>query len=150
MPLIYVDVIEGRTPGEIQTVLDAIHEVVVEARALTNSFLGARHRNERQLSVSLWDALDLFENGVRRDPRERTGTGHTKTSIECCHSVRAAQTWWPGAGSNRRPSAFQAEAKSKARRLCWSSRTNWTNLEGQEHAIQISQRMRSGWMRTNP
>jgi phenylpyruvate tautomerase PptA (4-oxalocrotonate tautomerase family) len=31
MPLIYVDVIEGRTPTEIQTLLDAIHDAVVEA-----------------------------------------------------------------------------------------------------------------------
>jgi phenylpyruvate tautomerase PptA (4-oxalocrotonate tautomerase family) len=31
MPLLYVDVIEGRTPAEIQVLLDAIHEAVVEA-----------------------------------------------------------------------------------------------------------------------
>ncbi len=31
MPLLYVDVIEGRTPAEIQALLDAIHEAVVEA-----------------------------------------------------------------------------------------------------------------------
>ncbi len=33
-----------------------------------------------------------------------------KPFIECHHSVRAAQTRWPGPGSNRRPSAFQADA----------------------------------------
>ena len=27
-------------------------------------------------------------------------------------------SWWPGPGSNRRPSAFQADAKSEARRWC--------------------------------
>jgi hypothetical protein len=31
MPLIYVDVIEGRTPAEVQALLDAIHEAVLEA-----------------------------------------------------------------------------------------------------------------------
>jgi hypothetical protein len=31
MPLLYVDIIEGRTPAEIQTLLDAIHDAVVEA-----------------------------------------------------------------------------------------------------------------------
>jgi hypothetical protein len=33
------------------------------------------------------------------------------------------------AGIDRRRSAFQAEAKSGAIRLCWSSGTNWTNLQ---------------------
>jgi hypothetical protein len=32
--------------------------------------------------------------------------------------------------------SFQAEAKSEASRLCWSSWTNWTRLEGSEHAIR--------------
>jgi len=31
MPLIYVDVIEGRTPAEVQALLDAIHEAMLEA-----------------------------------------------------------------------------------------------------------------------
>jgi phenylpyruvate tautomerase PptA (4-oxalocrotonate tautomerase family) len=31
MPLLYVDIIEGRTPAEIQALLDAIHDAVVEA-----------------------------------------------------------------------------------------------------------------------
>ena len=31
MPLLYVDLIEGRTPAEIRTLLDAIHDAVVEA-----------------------------------------------------------------------------------------------------------------------
>ena len=31
MPLLYVDVIEGRTPAEIRTLLDAIHDAVVDA-----------------------------------------------------------------------------------------------------------------------
>ena len=31
MPLLYVDLIEGRTPSEIQALLDAVHEAVVEA-----------------------------------------------------------------------------------------------------------------------
>ena len=31
MPLLYVDLIEGRGPAEIRTLLDAIHDAVVEA-----------------------------------------------------------------------------------------------------------------------
>jgi phenylpyruvate tautomerase PptA (4-oxalocrotonate tautomerase family) len=31
MPLLYIDLIEGRTPSEIQTLLDAVHDAVVEA-----------------------------------------------------------------------------------------------------------------------
>jgi phenylpyruvate tautomerase PptA (4-oxalocrotonate tautomerase family) len=31
MPLLYVDVIEGRTPAEITSLLDAMHDAVVEA-----------------------------------------------------------------------------------------------------------------------
>jgi phenylpyruvate tautomerase PptA (4-oxalocrotonate tautomerase family) len=31
MPLLYVDLIEGRTPADIRTLLDAIHDAVVEA-----------------------------------------------------------------------------------------------------------------------
>ena len=31
MPLLYVDLIEGRTPPEVRTLLDAIHDAVVEA-----------------------------------------------------------------------------------------------------------------------
>ena len=31
MPLLYVDLIEGRSPSEVRALLDAIHETVVEA-----------------------------------------------------------------------------------------------------------------------
>jgi phenylpyruvate tautomerase PptA (4-oxalocrotonate tautomerase family) len=31
MPLLYIDLIEGRTPSEVRTLLDAIHDAVVEA-----------------------------------------------------------------------------------------------------------------------
>jgi len=31
MPLLYIDLIEGRTPSEVRTLLDAIHETVVAA-----------------------------------------------------------------------------------------------------------------------
>ncbi|OHU90522.1 tautomerase family protein [Mycobacterium talmoniae] len=34
MPLIYVDLIEGRTPAEVHAVLDTIHEAVLEAFAV--------------------------------------------------------------------------------------------------------------------
>ena len=31
MPLLYIDLIEGRTPAEVKSLLDAIHDAVVEA-----------------------------------------------------------------------------------------------------------------------
>jgi len=31
MPLLYIDLIEGRTPSEVQALLDAVHEAVVDA-----------------------------------------------------------------------------------------------------------------------
>jgi phenylpyruvate tautomerase PptA (4-oxalocrotonate tautomerase family) len=31
MPLLYVDLVEGRTPEQVRTLLDAVHEAVVEA-----------------------------------------------------------------------------------------------------------------------
>jgi phenylpyruvate tautomerase PptA (4-oxalocrotonate tautomerase family) len=31
MPLLYIDLIEGRTPSEVKTLLDAIHDAVVDA-----------------------------------------------------------------------------------------------------------------------
>lgn len=34
MPLLYIDLIEGRTPSEIRLLLDAVHEAVVEAFAV--------------------------------------------------------------------------------------------------------------------
>lgn len=34
MPLIYVDLIEGRTPAEVQALLDSVHEAVLEALAV--------------------------------------------------------------------------------------------------------------------
>ncbi|MGA9492226.1 MAG: tautomerase family protein [Mycobacterium sp.] len=34
MPLVYVDLVEGRTPAEIRALLDAIHDAVAEAFAV--------------------------------------------------------------------------------------------------------------------
>lgn len=31
MPLLYVDLVEGRTPGQVRTLLDAVHAAVVKA-----------------------------------------------------------------------------------------------------------------------
>ncbi|OBH01899.1 MULTISPECIES: tautomerase family protein [unclassified Mycobacterium] len=34
MPLLYIDVVEGRAPSEVRALLDAVHEAVVEAFAV--------------------------------------------------------------------------------------------------------------------
>jgi hypothetical protein len=31
MPLLYIDLIEGRTPSEVKTLLGAVHDAVVDA-----------------------------------------------------------------------------------------------------------------------
>src|SRR3981189_760047 len=63
-------------------------------------------------------------------------------------AIELPKSWWPGPGSSRRPSAFQAEAKSEARHLCWSNWTNWTHLEGSEHAVRAAGGAER--MKTNP
>ena len=56
MPLLYIDLIKGRTPSEVRTLVDAIHDAVVDAfevppgdryqvvhtHPLTRSWLGIR------------------------------------------------------------------------------------------------------------
>jgi hypothetical protein len=51
---------------------------------------------------------------------------HVATNLDRLHSfgaIRAAQQWWPGAGSNRRPSAFQAEFWPTTMCFSWSDHT---------------------------
>jgi integrase len=57
------------------------------------------------------DELDHVATNLDRlhSSTANQANGTAETSIECCHRVRAAQSQWPGAGSNRRPSAFQAD-----------------------------------------
>jgi len=31
MPLLYIDLIEGRTPSEVRALLDAVHDTVIDA-----------------------------------------------------------------------------------------------------------------------
>jgi phenylpyruvate tautomerase PptA (4-oxalocrotonate tautomerase family) len=42
MPLLYIDLIEGRTPSEVGTLLDAVHDAVVDA-------FGVPHRDRYQV-----------------------------------------------------------------------------------------------------
>lgn len=37
MPLLYIDLVEGRTPAEVQPLLDALHAAVVEAFGVPES-----------------------------------------------------------------------------------------------------------------
>lgn len=65
------------------------------------------------------DELDQVRNEPRSAPRDRdshtedrTRTGQRKLTTECKTRVYAGEDWWPGPGSNRRPSAFQADART--------------------------------------
>lgn len=65
------------------------------------------------------DELDQVATEPRSASRERdshtndrTRTGRIKLKTECKTRVDADQSWWPGPGSNRRPSAFQADART--------------------------------------
>ena len=66
MPLLYVDLIEGRTPSEVRTLLDAIHDAVVEA-------FGVPPRDRYQVvhthpahEIVTWDT----GLGIDRSPRQ--------------------------------------------------------------------------------
>ena len=60
--------------------------------------------------------LDRLHDSAANQANGRTG--HTETSTECRRRVRAAQSQWPGAGSNRRPSAFQPGVIAGQARSC--------------------------------
>jgi phenylpyruvate tautomerase PptA (4-oxalocrotonate tautomerase family) len=66
MPLLYIDLIEGRTPSEVRTLLDAIHDTVVEA-------FGVPPRDRYQVvhthpahEIISWDTGP----GIDRSPRQ--------------------------------------------------------------------------------
>jgi hypothetical protein len=50
-----------------------------------------------------------------------------KTALNC------GDAWWPGPGSNRRPSAFQAVTRVTRNRSRWSERCNRVELDPSEH-----------------
>jgi phenylpyruvate tautomerase PptA (4-oxalocrotonate tautomerase family) len=66
MPLLYIDVIEGRTPSEVRALLDAIHETVVEA-------FGVPERDRYQVvhthpphEIATWDTGLGIERSARQ------------------------------------------------------------------------------------
>jgi phenylpyruvate tautomerase PptA (4-oxalocrotonate tautomerase family) len=66
MPLLYIDLIEGRTPSEVRALLDAIHDSVVEA-------FGVPQRDRYQVvnthpahEIVAWDT----GLGIERSPRQ--------------------------------------------------------------------------------
>ncbi|OBI99124.1 tautomerase family protein [Mycobacterium asiaticum] len=79
MPLLYIDIVQGRTPVEVRVLLDAIHEAVVEA-------FGVPQRDRYQvvrshpaheivaqdtgLGIDRTDALVILHVVSRRRPRE--------------------------------------------------------------------------------
>ena len=66
MPLLYVDLIEGRSPSEVRALLDAIHETVVEA-------FGVPERDRYQV-VHTHPAHEIVTQdtglGIDRSPRQ--------------------------------------------------------------------------------
>ena len=63
--------------------------------------------------------LDQLHATEIQTPQDRTRTGRIKPTIECITRVDAGQTWWPGPGSNRRPSAFQSHTSLQVRAPIW-------------------------------
>jgi phenylpyruvate tautomerase PptA (4-oxalocrotonate tautomerase family) len=66
MPLLYIDLIEGRTPSEVQALLDTVHDAVVEA-------FGVPPRDRYQVvhthpghEIVAWDT----GLGIDRSPRQ--------------------------------------------------------------------------------
>ena len=55
MPLLYVDLIEGRSPAEIRTLLDAIHDAVVEAFGVPPRDRYQLVRTDPSHEIVVWD-----------------------------------------------------------------------------------------------
>jgi phenylpyruvate tautomerase PptA (4-oxalocrotonate tautomerase family) len=79
MPLLFIDLIEGRTPGEVRELLDAIHETVVEAFGVPERDRYQVVRTHPAHEIVAWDTglgIDRSSRQVilhvvsRRRPRE--------------------------------------------------------------------------------
>lgn len=66
MPLLYIDLVEGRTPVEVRALLDAIHETVVEAFGVPER---DRYQVVRTHPAHEIVALDAGL-GIERSPRQ--------------------------------------------------------------------------------
>jgi Tautomerase enzyme len=66
MPLLYIDLIEGRTPPEVRTLLDAIHDAVVEAFAVPERDRYQVVTTHPAHEIVAWDT----GLGIDRSPRQ--------------------------------------------------------------------------------
>jgi 4-oxalocrotonate tautomerase len=66
MPLLYIDVIEGRTPSEVRALLDAVHEAVVEAFGVPPRDRYQVVRTHPAHEIVAWDT----GLGITRSPRQ--------------------------------------------------------------------------------
>lgn len=79
MPLLYIDLIEGRSPSEVRLLLDAVHDAVVEAFAVPERDRYQVVRThpahevvalDTDLGFDRTDSLVLVQMVSRRRPRE--------------------------------------------------------------------------------
>jgi phenylpyruvate tautomerase PptA (4-oxalocrotonate tautomerase family) len=66
MPLLYIDLIEGRTPSEVKALLDAIHDAVVEAFGVPERDRYQVVRTHPAHEIVAWDT----GLGIDRSPRQ--------------------------------------------------------------------------------
>ena len=66
MPLLYVDLIEGRTPSEVKALLDAIHDAVVDAFAVPERDRYQVVHTHPAHEIVAWDT----GLGIERSPRK--------------------------------------------------------------------------------
>jgi 4-oxalocrotonate tautomerase len=66
MPLLYIDVIDGRTPSDVKTLLDAIHDAVVDAFGVPPSDRYQVVHTHPAHEIITWDT----GLGIDRSPRQ--------------------------------------------------------------------------------
>ncbi|MEE6138217.1 tautomerase family protein [Mycobacterium sp. 050128] len=65
MPLLYIDLIEGRTPSEVQTLLDAAHDAVIGAFAVPPGDRYQVVRTHPEHEIVAWDTGLGIERSAR-------------------------------------------------------------------------------------
>jgi hypothetical protein len=92
MPLLHVDLIEGRAAGEIRTLLDAIHDAVVEAFGVPPRDRYQIVRTHPSHEIVVWHTglgIETYQSAVAAEDFEAAAI-LTGESIGLIHAVRPA------------------------------------------------------------
>jgi phenylpyruvate tautomerase PptA (4-oxalocrotonate tautomerase family) len=90
MPLLYIDLIEGRTPAEVKAVLDAVHEAVVEAFEVPERDRYQVVHTHPADEIVAWDTGLGFERSPRQVVVHVVSRRRTRTMKEKFYELLAA------------------------------------------------------------